>query len=363
MQNPNRRITISAVILSALALCIHIAGSMPDEIERLYSSMVYPLFSSFLRKALGALPFSVGDILYTVLSFLVLWKLVQWLMALRKKKTHLIFQKKYGLRIIVFSLLIYNSFNLLWGLNYNRKGIHYQLNMEGGEYSAKELFALNQQLLEKVNECKQAQINTNTPYPSTKELFQRASLVFRRAAEKYPFLQYTHSSVKPTPFNFLGNYFGYSGYYNPFTGEAQINTDVPEFLLPFITCHEISHQLGYAKENEASFAGFIAATSSADSLFMYSAYFELFLYANRNLYRTDSITAKALSDSLHADVKTDIEKLKAYYKKYETPIEPVFRWVYGKFLKANEQPMGMVTYSEVVADVIAWYKKTGELSN
>ena len=103
------------------------------------------------------------------------------------------------------------------------------------------------------------------------------------------------------------------------------------------------------------------ATASGDSLFMYSAYFDLFLYANRNLYRTDTVAAQHVLTLLHPGIKEDIATLKAYYKKYENPAEPVFRWMYGKYLEANDQPLGMVTYSEVVADVIAYYKKYGKI--
>ncbi len=46
---------------------------------------------------------------------------------------------------------------------------------------------------------------------------------------------------------------GVTGYLNPFTNEAQVNTTVPAFLQPFMTCHEIAHQLGFAPEEDANF--------------------------------------------------------------------------------------------------------------
>jgi hypothetical protein len=75
----------------------------------------------------------------------------------------------------------------------------------------------------------------------------------------------------------LGNYVGFTGYYNPFTGEAQVNTTVPKFLQPFTASHEVAHQLGYAKEMEANFVGYLAASHSTDTLFRYSVYLDLFL--------------------------------------------------------------------------------------
>ena len=361
MQKPTRHGIIFVIILICIALGIRLYASSPGIVESLYTSGIYPYISSFLRILFGWLPFSAGDILYGLLFLFALWKSAQRLKRLRKEKLSGFRPKIAWLNIFIFFLLLYIVFNLLWGLNYNRKGIHFQLNFEHEKYSEAELVQINHLLLEKVNGCKAALIHRNIPYPSTKDLFIKTNHAFAAAAKKYPFLRYSHPSIKPSFFNFIGNYFGFSGYYNPFTGEAQVNTDIPPFLQPAVNCHEISHQLGYAKENEANFAGYIVATASGDSLFMYSAYFDLFLYANRNLYRTDSVAANNFFLLLHPGVKEDIATLIAYYKKYENPAEPVFRWVYGKYLEANDQPLGMVTYSEVVADVIAWYKKYGKI--
>ena len=96
---------------------------------------------------------------------------------------------------------------------------------------------------------------------------------------------------------------GFTGYYNPFTGEAQVNTTVPKFLLPYITLHEIGHQLGYAKEDEANFSGYLAAVDSHDTLFQYSTYLDLFVYANREVFYFDSTASKLAAAQLVPEVK------------------------------------------------------------
>ena len=95
-------------------------------------------------------------------------------------------------------------------------------------------------------------------------------IAYRYAAREHPALLYFYPSVKFSFYGYLANYLGFSGYYNPFTGEAQVNTTVPRFVQPFTTCHEIGHQLGYAKEKEANFCGFLATKSSPDPAFRYS---------------------------------------------------------------------------------------------
>ena len=162
-------------------------------------------------------------------------------------------------------------------------------------------------------------------------------------------------------FGLFGNYFGFTGYYNPFTGEAQLNTLVPKFILPFTTSHEIAHQLGYAKEEEANFVGYLAATASTDTLFHYSTYLDLFVYANRQLFFVDSVAAKDFTTQLLPEVKSDIKEWREFLRRHKNPLEPVIRWAYGNYLRANQQPKGMTSYDEVIADLIAFYKKYGRI--
>ena len=161
--------------------------------------------------------------------------------------------------------------------------------------------------------------------------------------------------------SWLGNNMGFTGYYNPFTGEAQVNTLVPKFLQPFTSCHEVAHQLGYAKEMEASFVGYLAAVASQDTLLHYSVYLDLFMYSNRNLFETDSLAAKEFTKLLIPDVKDDVKEWKAFNKKHRNLFEPIFRWIFGVYLKQNQQPQGVLSYDEVTGFMIAYYKKYGKI--
>ena len=134
------------------------------------------------------------------------------------------------------------------------------------KYSPEDLKIVSNILLQKVNENKGA-IVRNGPmlYQIKKYLTDR--WVHINGGQKICFPQYRTAAIKTSLWGWLGNYLGFYGYYNPFTGEGQVNTTIPKFLQPYITCHEIAHQLGYAKENEANFVGYLAAASSKDASF------------------------------------------------------------------------------------------------
>jgi hypothetical protein len=186
-------------------------------------------------------------------------------------------------------------------------------------------------------------------------------VAYQSASLTFPFLSYHPVSLKSSLWSNLLNYSGVTGYYNPFTAEAQVNTSVPSFLQPYIACHEVAHQLGYAKEMEANFVGYLAALSSPDTLFHYAAYLELFMYANRNLYSVDSISAKHYRDQLSLPVRKDIRAWILFNKNHESVLEPITRWVYEKYLFGNKQPQGILSYDEVSGFLIAYLKKNGTI--
>ncbi|HET9826740.1 MAG TPA: DUF3810 domain-containing protein, partial [Chitinophagaceae bacterium] len=195
-----------------------------------------------------------------------------------------------------------------------------------------------------------------------RNLFHESYEAYIAAVEKYPFLNYQPRSIKPSLFSYAGDIFGFEGYYNPFSGEGQVNTTVPVFTQPFVACHEIGHQVGYAKENEANFAGFLACRMHPSPVFRYSVYFDMYNYTIGSLFRNDSVRAKQYLKALHPQVKRDYDERKRFFKKYRNPIEPVITWIYGKYLQANNQPAGKRTYSEVIAFLIAYQRKFGKES-
>lgn len=256
---------------------------------------------------------------------------------------------------------IYCAFNLLWGLNYNRYGIEYQLNLETPQYDDQDLIIVTSQLADKMNALQPASVSPRQLLKRKKRLFGGAVDAYRSLQKTNKLFEYRHASIKPSLYSYLGNYLGFTGYYNPFTGEAQVNTTVPLFVRPFTTCHEIGHQLGYAKEGEANFAAYLSAASSTDSAFLYSVYFEMYAYAARYLYYSDSLALRKINEGLSEPVKGDIRELRAFLKKYDTPIETAIDRLYAQFLKANEQPMGKMSYNEVVSMLIAYYRKEGKI--
>jgi hypothetical protein len=352
-----RKITWACLIV--LAIGIKAFSWYPEAVEKYYSRGVYLFLARGQRLLFGWLPFSVGDILYGAAVVLLLYRLVRLIGELVRRQAERGWLLRLMRRTVFVLLWVYVLFNGLWGLNYNRLGIADEFVLKVRPYSNADLFEFMAVVAGELNAL----------HDSAKVLrggLEHASLLRAGAAAAYdslarpdPFFTYSSPSVKPSLFSYPGLYIGFAGYYNPFTGEAQVNTMDPPVSQPFTTCHEIGHQLGFAREDEADFVGFMAARSSTDPAFQYSLYLDLYRHGIRELYVQDSVLARTLGEKLAPGIREDLQEIKRFNGQHENPLESWIWNMYGRYLQANRQPEGTGAYSEMMACMIAYGKKWG----
>ena len=352
------KITWAGLIL--LALIIKIVSFYPSVVERYYSRGLYPILARLQRILFGWIPFSIGDVLYLTVIVVLVWRLIRLIRALVRRDAGRGWFLLFLRRTLFVFLWVYVLFNGLWGLNYDRPGVASQLHLQVRPYSTAELDHLIVLLIGEMNGLDSAAKTERARYSQMATLRNGATVAYDTLSVQDPRFAYRSPSVKASLFSYPGAYIGFAGYYNPFSGESQVNTYNPLFTQPYTTCHEMGHQLGYAKENEANFVGFLAASASPDPAFRYSVYFDLFLYAVREMSVRDSTLIRTYRDSLAPGVREDLRELQRFSRKYANPMEPVIWRLYGKYLRANRQPHGITTYTEVTAWLIAYIRQYGD---
>lgn len=337
------------IVLSVCVLVWLFFSRQPVLTEQYYSNGIYPYMAIVQRVLTGWLPISIGDIIY---ALAICWLIYKLFLFFRDKKYKSAFYK-HLVYVIKSLVTVWVVFQLAWGLNYYRLGLAAQTKLIPAPYNTDTLTILTRYLIHAVNTERSA-LGSSFEFPAWNSMQQRCISAYDSAEKQYPFLQYKAASVKKTLYGRLGNYVGFLGYYNPFSGEAQLNRFIPEAVKPFTICHEIAHQAGYASESEASFAAYLTCMQSDDLMLQYSAHFDVLLYAWGELYYRDSSTAKNLMKTVNATVKADWQAYRNYVNAYENPIEPVMNALYSFFLKANNQDAGIESYDEVVAWVNAY---------
>ncbi|HSB93998.1 MAG TPA: DUF3810 domain-containing protein [Flavitalea sp.] len=345
------------LILLLLVLLIRLFSFFPDAVEQWYSTGFYPKLAAVQRVFLGWIPISVGDLLYAWAGIYIIRKTVGLAWKFRRKHITRAYLLATAKKILLIGLVIYCWFNISWGLNYNRVSIGKQLGLVKDSITPSDLRRLTMELADSLNRLAAVSHPNLAQVKSKRILFNGSVNAYQALVRSEPIFQYDYPSVKPSMYSYLGNYMGFTGYYNPFTAEAQVNTTVPYFIRPFTTCHEIGHQLGYAKEYEANLAGFLSASSSNDPVFRYSVYFEMYAYARPYLYITDSIELKRIDSTLHPYVISDFRELRKFIREHQNPVETVIDIVYSQYLRMNEQPSGRLSYNEVIFLLMAYFKK------
>ncbi|MCQ2386364.1 MAG: DUF3810 domain-containing protein, partial [Clostridia bacterium] len=106
-------------------------------------------------------------------------------------------------------------------------------------------------------------------------------------AERYPFVSSLQVGTKPVYFSSLMSYTKITGVYMCLTGEANVNTSYPDYSTVFTAAHEMAHQRGIARENEANFVAFLACTESEEPYLRYAGYLNMLQYVSNALYQTD----------------------------------------------------------------------------
>lgn len=343
--------------LFVLAVFIFFISGNPGWIEKNYASGFFQSLASAMRLLFGWMPFSLGDIIYSIVTLSVLWQIGKFFVRLFHKTDSWAKKLSPLLTAGLILLFVYVYFYLFWGLNYYRKGIEHQLALQNSKFDKQQLIDLNKALLIEVNAAKEFCLQKKDTVMSRERMFHSSVEGYRELEKKFSFIRYRHVSLKPSMFGKIGNYVGFMGYYNPFTGEAQVNVRIPNFIQPFVICHEMAHQIGYASESEANLVGFLAATHSSDTLLQYSAYFDMFLYAWNNLAAVDTTAAKEMGKQLHAGVKRDLKTYSEFAKAHRSFMRDFTDAMYDYYLKRNRQRKGIDSYAEVTGWMIAYRKK------
>ncbi|MFY7963981.1 MAG: DUF3810 domain-containing protein [Chitinophagaceae bacterium] len=356
----------TTIILILLVLAISLFETNSVWVEQYYYLGIYPKISFVQRIITGWVPFSIGDALYLLLLLFITYSIYFFIREVIKKANKIEIIKRSFLKAIHFLLIIYIAFKLLWGLNYSRQGIVKQLDLEETVYCKEELINLIEDLIFEANNCRKQISDTSLSNISINKVFADAKNAYAEISKQYNFLSVNNFSIKPSLFSPTGNYLGYTGYYNPFTGEAQVRDDIPKILLPFIACHEVAHQLGYASEDEANFVAFLVAEKTHNTCLKYSMCLEVLDYALSDLFFKyyedfDIINFPQkrlqLEDCFDSQVKEDRKAIKYFFKQNRKEISNISSNVYDKYLKINKQNAGIYSYNNIVRLIFRYYLK------
>jgi len=334
-------------IYSFIIVLFFVATQFPDLIEKYYSNFIYFYISNLLRIIFGIFGFSIGDVL---IFLVILYLIINIYKYIKNQKKNF---KNDSLKFIEKLMLLFIIFQLVWGFNYYRVPLHEKMDLKR-DYSQEELLIFTEKLIKHTNKIhkriaknKDSLLINHTLHTN---MYRNAVNDYKNIYEKFPQFYFKNQSSKSSLWSLWLSLTGFGGYYNPFTGEIQINTLQPNYDMPTLLCHEMAHQIGYASESEANFIAILITLKSDNLLSNYSASAYLLKYCLHNLNQENK--EKCL-EKINSGVLKNYDQDKKYREKYTSFLEPIMKKIYNNFLVFNNQKDGLEEYDKFLGMIIS----------
>lgn len=289
-------------------------------------------------KIFAGVDFSIGDVFYVLIGILLVFFLVK---LFSKKSRHV-----YLLRLLQVLNIFYFVYQIFWGMLYFQTPLIEKLpekktTQEEIKNLAKIYLQKCKETRTKVQEDRNGVFKVYDVQEIENEILKQQKFLPKELNSKTPVLE---NSFKPSLFSAVMSYSGIMGYYNPFTAEAQYNPHLPSSSLPFTLAHESSHQLGYAREQEANFVGYLIGIKSKNADLRYSTEYFVLKSLLNSLVEADPEFVKQMIRSYSPEMKRDRLAGKMFVIRHEGALDTFFGFTNDLFLKSNQQE-GSITYS------------------
>jgi len=348
------KLTINFLVPIIMLLNI-ITAKFPGIVERYYSNTIDKIILQWLSFITSPFPSSFAEFLLPLLIIILIFFVLLLLFNIRKAG----FLNR-AINLAVYVSILYILFMVLWGFNYNRYSFDKIAGLKVESSSEKELYNLCEELIKKVNNLR-ANVTEDSKGVMTikggfKDVFKREQKGFDVASKIYPELGGIYGPPKRILLSEPMSYTGITGIYIPYTGEANVNINETDFMLPCTTAHEMAHQRGFAREDEANYIAYVVCSMHPDVDFQYSGTMLALIYSMNALADTNYNDFKELASKYSTGVIRDINNDNKHWEKYKGNTEKITNNVNNAYLKSNGQQDGIASYGRMVDLLLAEYR-------
>ncbi|MBC8059198.1 MAG: DUF3810 domain-containing protein [Clostridiaceae bacterium] len=352
-----KQIKLILIALTPIILILNnILKQYPRLVEKYYSNSLNRWTRQIQNFIASPFPFSIAEILY---FSLIIGLLIFIVILCTKIKSGGVLNQL--INILSYLSLLYVLFIFLWGFNYNRLSFDKIADLRIEKSTKDQLKGLCQELIIRANDIREkvdlSPKGIMVEPLGYKDVFNRAQKGYEKSKLIFPQLGGRYSKPKPIFLSQALCYTGITGMYMPYTGEANVNIRVQDFMLPCTTAHEMAHQRGFAREDEANYIAYITCSLNPDADFQYSGVMLALIHSMNALADKDINTYIELRKQYSEGVKKDLEADNDFWKKYNGKIKKLSGEVNNSYLKSNGQGDGTESYGRMVDLLLAQYKK------
>ena len=316
--------------------------------------MVYPYVIRTLQNMLaqwsGGVDFVVWQMLLltlivlglasAVLMIVLKWNPIQW----------------FGW-VLAAASCVYMLYILVFGLNYFAGPLAEDIRLEVGAYNVEELTEAAEYYRDKANELAEKvnrNADGNVDFLDFESLAQQTGDGFHKLTYEmsYPIFAGETLPVKQLHWADWFTKRGITGMTIGLTGEACVNPNIPDILLPFSLSHEMSHRMCIYTEEDANFAAFLAGHVNESIEYQYSAYFMAYRYCYMSLVGANTTETSAAAARVNSGVGSKLYQDLQYYAQFFSKTRGG-----GTVTATVSEPdeNGFVSYGKVTDLLVAWH--------
>lgn len=341
-------------LILLVTVTIHIAAATNRAFADLFNGTVSEAVRRFLAFLTGWFRFSLAEILLLSSPLLFFFLIFFGVRAVKDKDAF----RRYVAGTLSGLLSFYLLFVLTLGVGYRTTPIGERMALPDSAVTGENLYAVSLWALKESDrlcpDITAAEGGSAMPLPFS-ELEKELNAAYEKLSIEFSFIDKQNTALKPIMLSEPMTYTGIVGVYSFFTGESNVNTTYPDYCTVFTAAHEMAHQRGIAREDEANFVAFLACISADSEYVRYAGFLNLTDYTASALKRTD--TALYADLLTHYSERTIAEKRAAalcYEAHRNDTVREVSESVNDGYLQA-QGTAGTVSYSLVVNLAVDYY--------
>lgn len=339
-----------------LALIVEAVSKRSEPLANFIHNTSGVVIRTALAWCTNLIPFSVAE--YLLLASPILVGLICYVIIRRGRRSAVQGVRCFAGFLSVVSL-VYTLFIFGYGTGYYGETVEEKLGLDRHDVSAEELYDTAIALIEKAEAELPYVFFPQGTYSAMRfsygEMNEKLNTAYSRLCDRYPSIQRLYSRTKPVLLSEPWTYTHTSGVYSFFTGEANVNVNYPDYIVISSAAHEMAHQRGITREDEANFIAFLVCTMSDDAYVRYSGYVDVLNEVMNKLYSADTELYAAARLRMPEEIKAEYASYSAFFDKYrESTASKVSGTINNAYISSHGQPAGIKSYGLVVDLVVAY---------
>ena len=351
-----------ALIVAALSALLYIVICISPEFADFFNRYIGGFFRFIFAQITNILPFSLAEamlILIPVILFLIIRHV--WIYRCNTRKATIVTL----LCILSAASIFFSSFVFTFAAGYRGTPLDEKLEIKTEKIDKYDLYNTTVYLIGEINKLS-PEIEYDSegfsvmPY-SISDMNDKLIDAYGAFAADHGFINNFYSRLKPVLLSEAMSYAHITGIYTYFTGESNINVGFPDYTIPYTAAHELAHQRGIAREDEANMIAFLVSLCSDDVYIRYCAYVNMYEYMANALYKADKDLFSHTYRMLNSSVRCEQAAYSAFFEKYSESVTSQVSGTVNDIYLQSQGTEGAKSYGMVVDLTVAYLKNLGKI--